>query len=260
MATTTISSQANPLILAYHGQQALKGQAIAEMAEHRRLDHLVKGTYGNFGPTGWRGCMVGCLGQHRRHEGVQDRFGIATPIGYLLDRFFEQLPDPDSLDWPVQSLAAIQPGADLTLVDSRFKLFVLTSPALDLSGSASPKSREAIDLVASLLVRLIEGDEPSGREWANAYYASASSDVASSAASAATSSALDSASLAAIWSASAWAAKSSASTWAAKSSAWAAASAASAASGASAEAAWQVMAAELLRLLAAAPVSHNTSG
>jgi hypothetical protein len=244
MATTTISSQANPLILAYHGQQALKGQAIAEMAEHRRLDHLVKGTYGNFGPTGWRGCMVGCLGQHRRHEGVQDRFGIATPIGYLLDRFFEQLPDPDSLDWPVQSLAAIQPGADLTLVDSRFKLFVLTSPELDLSGTASPQVQQAIDGVASLLVRRISGDEPQKKEWSAAATKSWAVGFAEKSRKVAE----------ATWASTSSMSSSSAAVAVAvamKDAAWTAASAA---------ATWQVMKAELLRLLAEAPVSHNTSG
>ena len=47
-------------MLAYHSDPTLKRDMLAELAEHRKLDQIVKGTYGQGTNGDFKGCAVGC--------------------------------------------------------------------------------------------------------------------------------------------------------------------------------------------------------
>lgn len=165
-------------MLAYHNDPDLKARFLKELAKHRRADSLMKGSYGVTDGRRWRGCAVGCslrsmnkLAGKPRVEwgistGVHARYpkelGIPEHLAYLEDRIFEGLPEKDAQQWPERFSKAIAPGADLSMVWSRFAVWLL----LDVKQYANPAGKAAIDGVVALFDRRLEGNEPSSGEWA----------------------------------------------------------------------------------------------
>jgi len=213
-----------------------KAQAVALMKAHRAADQIAQGVYWGDG----KGCAVGCMihdfrpGSEDKHELFPELFGIPEEIARLTDAIFEKLPNEDAKDFPLAFIEAIPEGADLELVATRFKRFLLTG-VVQFNHLADPKVASAVDGVIGLLDRKIEGDEPSEEEWSAAW----------SAAGSAAESAAESAAWSAAWSA-------------AESAAWSAAW--SAASYAASYAAYLKMRDELLKLLAEAPVDRAAEG
>jgi len=107
---------------AYHGDPALKAKVLAQMADHRAAERLIKGTYWDW--TIGRGCAVGCLTHDPDggHAEYPVRWGIPEELAGLEDSIFEHLPLEDALGWPERFLAAIEPGVDLSGVDAAFAL------------------------------------------------------------------------------------------------------------------------------------------
>jgi hypothetical protein len=158
---------------AYFGRSDLRDTAIAEMEEHKRLDQIVKGTYGDLPPTAknFRGCMIGCLGGKKRHEGCLDRFNFPIRLSNLFDAIFEGLPDPDHIAFTTDALSAINPGADLSMVAERWIHWLLTAPEMRLIELAEENGKKAIKQVAGLYARRIAADEPTMEEWDAAWAA-----------------------------------------------------------------------------------------
>ena len=102
----------NAELVAYHGNPALKASVLAEMAEHRAADALVKGVYWENG----RGCAVGCLTHDPLggHSQYPRKWGIPEKLAWLEDALFENLPNGLAQVWPERFLVAIEPGADLS--------------------------------------------------------------------------------------------------------------------------------------------------
>ena len=97
---------------AYHGDPTLKAAVLAQMADHRAADTLIKGVYWEDG----RGCAVGCL-THDPDGGYAQypvRWGIPEELAQVEAGIFENLPIEDALAWPERFLSAIEPGADLS--------------------------------------------------------------------------------------------------------------------------------------------------
>ncbi len=99
-------------MIAYLNDPQLKADMLAELDEHRRLDQIVKGTYGEGTNGDWKGCAVGCaihsLNRKRGtkystsdHTAYEVGFGIPQMLARLEDGIFENLPDPVYLDWPI---------------------------------------------------------------------------------------------------------------------------------------------------------------
>jgi len=245
-------------MLAYHGDPALKAAVLAQMADHRAAERLVKGTYWSW--TSGRGCAVGCLTYNPTggHAEYPERWGIPEKLAWLEDAVFEHLPLDHATAWPLRFLAAIEPGSDLS------GIYAAWSAALMLDPERGNITRCAGSLEAESAVRRVAGlwqvrsAEPV--EWSTAAAAAAAAESAACSAKPATSAAAESAARSA-WSS----ARSAESTQAAASAAYNAARSAwwqarsTRASAASAPLAWLAhwrwMADLLIAFVEAAPVA-----
>ena len=229
---------------AFHGDPAIKERYLARVRAHRAADELVRGQYWEDG----KGCAVGCTIHSDDHGAYERELGIPREIAQLEDGIFEGLPNDLAISWPEEFLAAIQVGADLSLVWPRFALWLLADPDHGARRRAEDDTRavSAIDDVALLFAEWIgSGIRPEESRWA------AARDAAGNAAR----DAANDATWHATWHA-AWAAG-----WAAAGDTrWAAARAAArAAAGAAGWIDWWIAArATLLELLASAPVTAAT--
>ena len=161
---TTTPTTSGALLRAYHGEPALRGSVLAEMAGHRRADRLVQG-YGYW--EDGKGCAVGCLIKSGNHEEYEERFGIPEALAHLEDKIFERLPRDDARLWPERFLGAIKPGADLSKVRWRFLAWLLTDETVN-PGISDDLVKDAVRAVADLCVRTALGEMPSDDEWAAA--------------------------------------------------------------------------------------------
>jgi len=251
------------ILVAYHGDPKLKASVMKQLHAHRRLEQIVQGQYWSGNGTG-KGCAVGCLTHDSEggHDLYPKKWGIPEELAHLEDRIFEGLPIEKAKDWPVRFMNSITPGADLGLVGTKFRLWLLIDPVHGVrknAGKGDPWGvAKAIDMCAEVLHARIEGREPAwSAESAESAAWSAARSAAWSAESAAWSAAWSAARSAksAAWSAAKSAAKGG------ESAAWGAESAASAAKGAAwsaawsaASAAWAAQAKQLVKLCKAAPV------
>ena len=112
---------------AFHGQQAIKDKYIARVKAHCAADEIVAGL--GFDPEANKGCAVGCTLNNYSHKAYETELGIPAMIAYLEDSIFEGLPKWARLDFPLEFLDAITPGADLKLVGWKFLDWLLVDPA-----------------------------------------------------------------------------------------------------------------------------------
>ena len=114
---------------AWHGDPALKARVMIKLRRHREQDELVRGVYQEkYGPEvadGYKGCLVGCtlpwiddiehgdLFRFSYHGRLETEYGIPVELARLLDDLFEATPTDACADFAVDSIEAIQPGADL---------------------------------------------------------------------------------------------------------------------------------------------------
>ena len=166
------------IMIAFHGDAQLKRDLPMEVADHRLHDQIIKGTYGQGSNGDWKGCAVACSihslnrknGRKRYdtsdHSAFEPLAGVPRQLAHLQDYIFERLPEPKHIDWPERFWAAIQPGADLSLVAPRFVHWLLS----DLLPKVKNKqTRESFDIVIGLYRRWIDADKPSETEWSEAY-------------------------------------------------------------------------------------------
>ena len=169
------------ILVAYHGDPAIKTKYLARVEAHRLADEIQQ-AYGFW--KGGKGCAVGCTLHGEAHKNYEFKLGIPEPIAWLEDSIFEGLPVELARAWPSRFLTAINPGADLSQVADRFCFWLLTSPSMRLSEMADPDGKLAIAIVADLYRRRLDGDEPTATEWTAAGDAAwiASDDASSNAA------------------------------------------------------------------------------
>jgi hypothetical protein len=131
---------------AYNGDEIFRTRFLEELKKHHDRDQLAKGTYGtrfdDSGlPTSWRGCAVGCSirsleilehgepdpqnWSYGRHHVLAEKLNIPIELTFLEDAVFENLPDKDSLEWPMRFGEAIRCGADLRTVWPDLGLWLL---------------------------------------------------------------------------------------------------------------------------------------
>lgn len=153
-------------MLAYHGEQTIKDKYIGRVRMHRLADELIRG----IGWNGTRGCAVGCTLEKYDHIAYETELGIPRGLARLEDGLFESMPIDLALQWPERFLAAIRPGADLSLVLARWFVWMLIDESDGvLQFAASPKSIKVIKKVAALYQRKIDGGSPTRQEFAAAY-------------------------------------------------------------------------------------------
>ncbi len=165
-------------MIAFHGDPSIKAKYLDRLHWHRLADEIVQGT----GFDGRRGCGVGCTLDSYDHSRYPAELGIPLSLAFLEDAIHEGLPDPDFKDWPSLFLASIPVGADLALVEYRFKIWLLTCPQLGLESNALPDGKAAIGTVVALLERMVLNDPPTADQWSAARSAAESAESAESAA------------------------------------------------------------------------------
>ena len=198
-------------ILAWHGDPALKAEAVALMTAHRAADDFIQGAFTQLDETRlrFRGCFHGCLtteklaaeaslpvGDYLRRSAAQINYhdegeriwGIDRKVGYVLDRTFEAMPDGEHGDFAVAATQAIPVGADLSRVIDRWLLDILADPEMGVRRHTADGSAQwiAVDAVIALYERRLAGDEPTRDEWIAARRAYAATAAATYAAYAAT--------------------------------------------------------------------------
>jgi hypothetical protein len=156
---------------------------LARVRAHRAADELIKRATGNQDAQGkWCGCAVACTLNRYNHAGYEDEMGIPRALAQIEDGIFENLPEPAHLDWPEQFLEAIPVGADLTGVADRFMHWLLVHPFDGVLRFAhDAKKRKAIQDVADLYERRINGEMIACYEWKKAYAAYAAAAYAAAA-------------------------------------------------------------------------------
>ena len=243
-------------LIAYHGKEPEKQAILAQLAAHRAADQIVQNN--GYWKEG-RGCAVGCTLHSSNHMEYETRFGIPAVLARLEDSIFEGLPVALACQWPERFMSAIQPGADLSLVQWQFLRWLLTTESVN-PGIEHPIVAGAVSRVAELMARLIVGESAASVAASAASAASAAWSAASVAASAESAASVAASAESAAWSAASVAASAESAAWSARRAAERAASAAiSAASSASsaassaraASAAWTSMSDTLIRLLEA---------
>ena len=179
-------------ILAWHNDPALKAETVARMRAHAAADEFVQGTYATVdGDSIWlRGCFHGCLTVEKiaverglplrraalwmqgesYHEHAERLWGIPRQLGQLLDSFFEELPSDYAGRWAVAVTEAIPVGADLSLVAARMIHDLMIDPQHGvrqhtIEGSAQ---RAAVDTVAELYAKILDGETVDRGEWVKA--------------------------------------------------------------------------------------------
>ena len=103
-------------MLAYHGDKSIKTKYLQRVKLHAAADELIKG-------KGWengKGCAIGCTLEAYDHSRYPIELGIPEALARLEDVIFEGLPNGKAKAWPAAFLAAIRPGADLSLVQWKF--------------------------------------------------------------------------------------------------------------------------------------------
>jgi hypothetical protein len=230
------------IMLAFHNDPAIKELYLARVRAHREADQLIKGTYWENG----KGCAVGCTVHSSSHVAYEKELGIPLILARLEDGIFETLPNQRAMLWPEEFLFAIRPGADLSLVWSRFAVWLLGDPVDGVIRFAkNQQTRKAIQDIADAYQSVVDGSSVAvdrSKLRAAAEDAWAAEDAAGAAGAAWAAGAAEAAEAA-------WAARAAArAAWAARAAAWAAGDAAWAAG----DAAYIKQADTLLKLLAAA--------
>jgi hypothetical protein len=134
---------------------------LVRVRQHRLADQLVKGLYWEEG----KGCAVGCTIHGDDHEEYEKQLGIPEHLAHLEDKFFEGMENEKSMMWPERFLAAIEPGADLSLVWPKFARWLLSEFLPEMHVNVD---EDCIELVCRLLDRRISGDMPNNLEWQQA--------------------------------------------------------------------------------------------
>jgi hypothetical protein len=159
----------NKTFVAFHGDAKLKADLLKEVARHRELDHLRRGTYSN-GESGatFRGCAVGCslesLGRIQgknydvsRHATYERAAGVPRLLARVQDRIFEGLPWSDAMQWPERFWDAIPVGADLRPVCAKWLAWIFGDEEIGIWRCWKTKEdQDAIKFFAAVKAR--EGD------------------------------------------------------------------------------------------------------
>lgn len=114
-------------LLSFHGKQEIKDIYLKRVETHYKLDEIMKGFYWEEG----KGCAVGCTVHSDRHDAYQEELGIYRHLALIEDSIFENLPNEEAKEFPLQFLNAIPVGVN---TDLAFKKFVLWNLADEKEG------------------------------------------------------------------------------------------------------------------------------
>jgi len=167
-------------LLAYHNDKKIRTKYLSRVKLHYKMDEIISGTYWENG----KGCAVGCTIHGNEHARYETELGIPQTLARLEDRIFEGLANKDSKEWPIEFLAAIKVGADLSDVWNQFAIWLLIDKDHGVINKANKQqTKEGINRVAELYqARCVDINEWKRARNANA--AAAAADYADYAAAA----------------------------------------------------------------------------
>lgn len=108
-------------MLAFHNKLSIKKFYLNRVLEHQKADEIIQGTYWQNG----KGCAVGCTIHDSDHLKYETELGINVILAKLQDSIFEGLPNEKAKLWPGEFLNAINVGADLSEVWTKFAIWLL---------------------------------------------------------------------------------------------------------------------------------------
>ena len=124
---------------AFHGDPKVKEKYLARVKAHRKADQIVQRHYWEDG----KGCAVGCTIHGSDHQAYETELGIPIELAHLQDWIFENLPNGEARDFPVDFLESIPAGADLKLVLPQFLHWLLVDPEDGVIGCVQDEEQVA---------------------------------------------------------------------------------------------------------------------
>ena len=209
----------------YKNDAAFKAMFVAETIKHRKVDKLIKGTYGQGENGTFKGCAVGCaietinnqLGKsydNSAHSVLEEESLYPEWLAHLQDTIFEGLEESLSQTWPERFSKAIPVGVEFTDLDKvkyQFCIYLLkenikTVKSLDISDSLRTQVIDSIRQVVKLHENALstgewDGSAAESAAWSATGYAGYAGSAARSAARSAVCSTARSAAESAAWSA-----------------------------------------------------------
>jgi hypothetical protein len=151
------------MLIAYHGDAAVKEEYVQRVRAHREAEQLVQG-YGYW--KGGKGCAVGCTIHGSDHGKYETALGIPQKLARIEDGIFEGLPWERAKTWPEEFLQAITPGADLNLAADHFLHWLLVDDVDGVIRFAKTEEQKAvIAKVGAFYARQIAGESISAEKW-----------------------------------------------------------------------------------------------
>ena len=149
---------------AFHADAKIKSKYLKRVEDHQKADEIIHGTYWQDG----KGCAVGCTIEGDQHQRYETELGIPESIARLEDFLFEGMKNGEAKTFPARFLKAVPVGADLSLVPAKFILFVLNDVANVKEAKADANVLAAIENIADLWQRVINGKVVKDEEWSAA--------------------------------------------------------------------------------------------
>ena len=158
-------------ILTWHSDADLKARVLKSYDGHIAADTLIKGEYFGGDEETFKGCHIGCvvkeLGGNDKNQ-YPELTGLPDWLMGLNEYFFEHMPHPQNQKITRDILEAIPEGKDISLVENRFLIWLLTDETHGSIRHCDDDGRKATLTVAALHERVLVGDKPSQDEWAAA--------------------------------------------------------------------------------------------
>jgi len=144
---------------AFHNDPKIKDKYMARLQAHYAADEIVKGRYWEDG----KGCAVGCTIHSDDHFAYETELGIPEALARLQDCVFEGLTLEKAKEFPIEFLGSVNVGSDLSLVVDKFLHWLLVDVEHGVIQYSDDK--QAVQNVADLYQRKIDGETTDTSEW-----------------------------------------------------------------------------------------------
>ena len=174
---------------AFHNDPKIKDKYMTRLQAHYDADEIIQGVYWEHG----KGRAVGCAIHSNDHFAYETELGIPEALARLQDCVFEGLTLEKAKEFPIEFLGSVNVGSDLSLVVDKFLHWLLVDVEHGVIQYSDDK--QAVQNVADLYQRKIDGETTDTSEWraaaGAAYYAGAGYAAACAGAAAAYNAALE---------------------------------------------------------------------
>lgn len=146
-------------MIAYHGDEKIKGKYLDRVHAHIKADKLKSS-------VGWRdnirilGRYVGVTPEKYDYKLYEIELGIPEWLARACDVLFDGMSYGNSMEWPATFLKAITPGVDLDKIKIPFLIFVLESCLTSMNRASfdresSPMIEKALEESRKAVVEMI---------------------------------------------------------------------------------------------------------